>query len=662
MITAPVSHADMANAIRALSMDAIQKVNSGHPGICLGAADVATVLFTRFLKFDPRNPDWADRDRFVLSAGHGSMMLYSLGFLSGYPEMTLDEIRRFRRLGGKTPGHPEYDVAVGVESTTGPLGQGIANAVGMALAERMLAQRFGSDLVDHYTYALAGDGCLMEGISYEAAALAGHLGLGKLIVLFDDNQISIDGPTSLATSEDQEARFKACGWQFLRADGHDPDAIAAAITEAKASPLPSLVACRTIIGYGAPSRAGTAMAHGMPLGEEEIAGVRQAIGWPHAPFDVPAEIVSAWRTFGARGAADHGAWNERVAAADSPQRAAFQRFLAGELPEAWEDVLAACKKDLCAAQATEPTRLSSKKVSQALFPAVPNLIGGSADLTPSNLSRPEGAKAITRDDFSGRYIHFGVREHAMAAITNGISLHGGFIPYCSTFLVFSDYCRPAVRLSALMGQKVIYLFTHDTITMGPDGPTHQSVEQFVALRAIPGFLFMRPADAVEVAECWELALKAKGQPVGLVMTREAVPAVRKKATDENLCARGAYVFAEADGEAAVTILATGSEVSVALGARQILQADGIPARVVSMPCLELFDQQPEDYRSSILGNATLRVSVEAATTVGWHRYVGSDGITIGLKTFGASGMPDEIMDHFGITAEKVAERIKEHVG
>ncbi len=657
----PIGHADMANAIRALSMDAIQKVNSGHPGLPLGAADVATVLFTRFLKFDPQHPDWPDRDRFVLSGGHGSMLLYALGYLSGYRDMTLDEIKRFRRLGGKTPGHPEYDVSVGVESTTGPLGQGIANAVGMALAERMLAERFGSDLVDHYVYALAGDGCLMEGISYEAAAFAGHHRLGRLIVLFDDNGITIDGPTSLVTSEDQAARFRAAGWHYAAVDGHDPDAVAAAIEEARAAPEPSLIACRTIIGYGAPTKAGKAAAHGMPLGEDEIAGVREALGWPHPPFEIPEPIVASWREYGRRGGAEFDAWTQRLAAMNDGDREEFRRWLDGTLPDGWEEALAERKKDLCTARETEPTRLSSKKVVDALVPAIPNLIGGSADITPSNLSRPDGVEAISPGNPAGRYIHFGVREHAMAGITNGLSLHGGFVPYCATFLVFSDYCRPSIRLSAMMEQRVIYLLTHDTITMGPDGPTHQSVEQFIALRAIPGFLFMRPADAVEVAECWELALKAKGQPVGLVMTREAVPPVRLEHTAENLCARGAYVFAEAEGPARVTIMATGSEVWVALGARERLQAGGIPARVVSMPCQELFEQQPAEYKASILDAGTLRVSVEAGTVVGWDRYIGPDGLAIGLDTFGASGLPGEVMAHFGITPDAVAAAVKERL-
>jgi transketolase len=639
-------------------MDAIHGVNSGHPGLPLGAADLATVLYTRFFKFDPQHPDWPDRDRFVMSAGHGSMLLYSLSYLLGYLDMTIDQIKRFRRLGSRTPGHPELDVAVGIEATTGPLGQGLGMAVGMALSERMLRARFGAGLVDHYTYALVGDGCLMEGVSYEAAAFAGHLGLDRLIVLFDDNGISIDGPTSLATSEDQEMRFRACGWDYFRCDGHDPDAIAAAIEKARAAPRPAVVACKTRIGYALPGKEGTAAAHGMALTAAEVAGARETLGWPHDPFVVPEAIVAAWRRAGRRRAAEQAAWAARLAAADADVRETFRHWLAADLPKGWEAALAACKKALCEAQATEPTRLSSRKVVETLTPVIPNLIGGSADLTASNLSKPQGVESVSATNFAGRYIHFGVREHAMAAITNGLVLHGGFIPFCATFLCFADYCRPAIRLSALMGQRVIYLLTHDTITMGPDGPTHQSVEHFAMLRATPNFLLFRPADGVEVAECWELALKEKGRPVGLVMTREAVPPVRKVHAAENLCARGAYVFAEADGEARVTLLATGSEVWVALGARDILQAEGIGTRVVSMPCLDLFDEQPADWRTAILGEGTLRVSIEAASAYGWERYVGPDGLIIGMTTFGKSGLPDEVMEHFGITPEQVAAAVR----
>ena len=648
----------MANAIRALSMDAINRVATGHSGLPLGDADVATVLFTQFMKFDPAHPDWPDRDRFVLSAGHGSMLLYALAHLLGYPAMTMDEIRRFRRLGSKAPGHPEYDLSVGVEATTGPLGQGIGMAVGMALAERMLRERFGADLVDHYTYALAGDGCLMEGISYEAAALAGHLGLDRLIVLFDDNGITIDGPTSLATSENQQARFEACGWHWQAADGHNPEKIAQAIAAAKQADRPSIIACRTVIGLGLLGKAGTAAAHGQPPTDAEVAAARVAFDWPYPPFEIPADVLGAWRAAGLRGEVEYGRWRDRLMQADAERRERFGSWITGELPAGWRDALLACKRRLAEAQTAEPTRKSSKSVMEALVPAIPNLIGGSADLTPSNLSRPDGLPEVSRDHFDGRYIHFGVREHAMAAITNGIALHRGFLPYCSTFLCFADYARPAIRLSSVMRQKVIYVLTHDTITQGPDGPTHEPVEHFATMRATPNALFLRPADGVEVAECWELALEATDQPVALVMTREAVPPVRSDGGAENRCRRGAYVFEEATGKARVTFLATGSEVWVARDARRILQQRGIPTRVVSMPCLELFDRQPKEFRRAILAPDTLRVSVEAATTYGWDRYVGPDGLVIGLTTFGASGLPDEVMEHFGITPEAVAAAVE----
>jgi len=646
----------MAAAIRALSMDAINRAKSGHPGLPLGAADIATVLYSRFLKFDPAHPEWPDRDRFVLSAGHGSMLLYALAYLTGYEAMTIEEIRRFRRVGSKTPGHPEYDLSIGVEATTGPLGQGFGMGVGMALAERMQRERFGKDIVDHYTYVLAGDGCLMEGVSYEAAAIAGHLNLSRLIVLFDDNGISIDGPTSLATSENQKGRFEACGWHWQAVDGHDPEMIGDAIALARKVDRPSIIACKTVIGLGLPGKAGTAAAHGQTPSDAEVAGARQALDWPYAPFEIPDDILAAWREVGRRGTAERKNWSARLQRADSERRDHFQASIAGELPD-WHAALKACKERLADAQAEEPTRKSSKTVMEALVPAIPTLIGGSADLTSSNLARPDGLPEVSRENFAGRYIHFGIREHAMAAVTNGIALHKGFLPYCATFLCFVDYCRPAVRLSALMGQKVIYVLTHDTITQGQDGPTHQPVEHFAILRATPDLLFMRPADGVEVAECWELALEARDQPVALVMTREAVPPVRTQGGVENRCRRGAYVLQEATGSVRVTLLATGSEVWVAVGARRILEARGIATRIVSMPCLELFDRQTPEFRRSILAPETLRVSIEAAATYGWDRYVGPDGLMIGLTTFGASGRPDEVMAHFGITPEAVAAAV-----
>jgi len=654
---------DMANAVRALSMDAIHRVGSGHIGLPLGAADVATVLFTRFLKFDPANPAWPDRDRFVLSAGHGSMLLYSLSYLTGYPGMSLDEIKRFRRFPGKTPGHPEYDLAGGIEATTGPLGQGIGMAVGMALSERMLRERFGADLVDHFTYVLAGDGCLMEGMSYEAAAFAGHLNLDRLIVLFDDNRISIDGPVDLATSENQQARFEACGWHWVAANGHDPDSVTAAIGEARQIAKPAIVACRTTIGLGLPGKAGTAEAHGSPPTDQDIAGARDALGWPHPPFEIPELILNTWRDAGMRGHTSYQSWSERLAASEKEVQETFKAWQNGTLVDGWQNKLLEYKKHKVQHPAAEPTRQSSQSVLGVLTENIPNLIGGSADLTPSNLSRPEGLAAISRENFAGRYIHYGVREHAMAAISNGIALHKGFLPYCATFLAFSDYCCPAIRLSALMKQQVIYLLTHDSITMGPDGPTHQSVEQFVALRAMPNLLFFRPADAIEVAECWQLALETDSGPAALVMTREAVPAVRNHHVNENLSARGGYIIAEAHGEneieckPRVTILATGSEVWVALEARDLIQSRGVATRVVSLPCLELFDRQPDSYRESTIDKGTLVVSLEAGTVIGWDRYVGPDGLILGLNGFGASGLTHEIMTHFGITPRAVTEKI-----
>ena len=562
--TSSAEHNQLANAIRALSMDAVQQANSGHPGAPMGMADMATVLFTRHLKFDAANPDWADRDRFVLSNGHASMLLYSLLYLAGSPDMTLDEIKNFRQLGSKTPGHPEYGHAAGVETTTGPLGQGIANAVGMALAERMMNARYGDDLVDHHTYVFAGDGCLMEGISHEAISLAGHLKLDRLIVLFDDNDISIDGSTDLSVSDDQLARFKASGWDVARIDGHDPEAIDQAIAAAKATDTPSLIACRTVIGYGAPSKQGTSATHGAPLGDEEIAGTREALNWPHAPFEIPDDILNTWRAAGSRGAADRIAWENRLGAADADQRDAFLTANSGALPAEFKDVVNAHKKKLSEELPKVATRVSSQQALDAIAPVVETMIGGSADLTGSNNTKAACMAPISANDFSGRYIYYGVREHGMAAAMNGMALHGGFIPYSGTFLTFTDYCRPSIRLSALMGIRVIYVMTHDSIGLGEDGPTHQPVEHVASLRAMPNVNVFRPADAVETAECWALALQNEGTPSVLALTRQGLPTVRTEHTDENLSARGGYVLREADGDRAATILATGSEIELAL--------------------------------------------------------------------------------------------------
>jgi transketolase len=648
------THKDMANAIRALAMDAVEKAASGHPGMPMGMADVATVLFTRFLKFDAAHPDWPDRDRFVLSAGHGSMLLYALLYLTGYPEMDIGEIERFRQLGARTAGHPEYGHAPGIETTTGPLGQGIGNAVGMALAERLLHERYGDDIVSHYTYCIAGDGCLMEGISQEAISLAGHLKLGRLIVLFDDNQISIDGPTDLAVSDNQLERFRASGWHVAAVDGHDPEAVALAIENARGvTDRPSLIACRTIIGYGAPKKAGTASTHGSPLGDEEIAGARERLGWAHPPFEVPEQILSTWRTAGAKHRQAYEKWTEAAGRLDAASREhlvePIDAKVAGDIVRA----IAGVKTDFAAEGAKLATRQSSQKVLERLVPVVPGLIGGSADLTGSVGTLTKQHDIVKPGDFGGNYIHYGVREHAMAAAMNGLALHGGIVPYGGTFLVFSDYCRPSIRLSALMGQRVVYVMTHDSIGLGEDGPTHQPVEQLAALRAIPNLHVMRPADSVECAECWELALLAKDRPAIMALTRQGLPLLRTTPTKENLSAKGAYVLIEPDGGRDVTLLATGSEVSLALDAAKLLQGEGIKAAIVSMPCWELFDTQDEAYRQTVLGDAP-RVGVEAAIEFGWQKWLGQDGTFVGMRGFGTSAPAQELYKHFGITPEAVA--------
>ncbi|MEA2732253.1 MAG: transketolase [Acetobacteraceae bacterium] len=656
-VTGTVPFKDMANAIRALAMDAVETAKSGHPGMPMGMADVATVLWTRFLRFDPACPDWPDRDRFVLSAGHGSMLLYSLLHLAGYRGMDVAELRRFRQLGSRTPGHPEYGHTQGVETTTGPLGQGLGNAVGMALAERMLAARHGKDLVDHWTYVIAGDGCLMEGISHEAASLAGHLRLGRLTVLFDDNGISIDGPTSLAVSDDQCARFAAYGWHTQAIDGHDPDAITAAIETARADARPSLIACRTIIGFGAPNKQGTEATHGAPLGAAEIAAARERLGWPHAPFELPAAIREAWSAAGARGAALHRAWCARLAVAPADTQQAFLRGLRNDTSTI-SAVIRECKSRLAAEQPAWATRRASEEALKVLTEAVPELIGGSADLTNSNNTITPSTVAVRPGDFTGRYLHYGVREHAMAAAMNGIALHRGLIPYGGTFLVFSDYCRNAIRLSAMMGLRVVYVMTHDSIGLGEDGPTHQPVEHLASLRAMPNLLVFRPADAVETAECWEAALIEPAAPSLLALTRQALPTFRTEDTAENLCARGGYVLAEAEGgPRVITLLATGSEVQIAMAARARLQADRVPAAVVSLPCFELFERQDRAYRRRVLGDVP-RLAVEAGSPFGWTRYVESEDDVLGLTGFGASAPAPDLYDHFGVTADSLVRMVQ----
>nr|WP_314075014.1 transketolase [uncultured Roseococcus sp.] len=639
----------MADAIRALAMDAVEKAKSGHPGMPMGIADVATALFTKFVKFDAADPRWPDRDRFVLSAGHGSMLLYALLHLTGHAGMEIEELKRFRQLHSPAAGHPEYGYHPAIETTTGPLGQGISTAVGMALAERHLSARFGKSLVDHRTWVICSDGDLQEGVSHEAAALAGHLGLDKLTVLWDDNHISIDGDTALSFSEDVLKRFQAYGWATKRVDGHDPAQIAAAIAVAQRSKKPTIIACRTIIGFSAPKKAGTAGSHGSPLGADEITAAKSALGWNAEPFTVPEGIKSRWEEAGRRSAGTRRSWLKRLA--KHPMRAEFERAIAGKLPENWAEPLQALRATFATEKPKIGSRIASQRALGALVPAVPEMIGGSADLTGSNNTDVKGIPAIVPGNYAGRYIHYGIREHGMAAAMNGMALHGGIIPYSGTFLVFADYLRPAIRLAALMHQRVIHVLTHDSIGLGEDGPTHQPVETIASLRAIPNLAVFRPADAMETAECWELALRRTEGPSVLALSRQALPALRDDA-GENRSARGGYVLAEAEGPRAVTLIATGSEVSLAMTARAQLAAQGIQAAVVSLPSWELFAQQDEAYRAATLGDAP-RIGIEAALSFGWERWLGPKSAFIGMTGFGASAPAEHLFEHFGITPAAV---------
>jgi transketolase len=652
---------EMANAIRALAMDAVEAAKSGHPGMPMGMADVATVLFTEVLKYDAAAPRWPARDRFVLSAGHGSMLLYSLLHLTGYPGMSIEEIKNFRQLGAKTAGHPEHGHAEGIETTTGPLGQGLANAVGMAIAERIWNARHG-ELFDNRTYAIAGDGCLMEGISQEAITLAGHLGLGRLIVLFDDNSISIDGPTSLSTSEDQIGRFKAAGWNTLAIDGHDMDAVRKALATARGDDSkPWLIACKTVIGYGSPKKAGTASAHGSPLGAEEIAATREKLGWKSAPFEVPAEVLAAWRAAGSRGRSVREAWEQKWNKVDAREREAFDNPAAARAADVSTAVINL--REAAAADTTErATRVWSERSLEALVSAQPALIGGSADLTGSNNTKAKSQKPIVKGDFSGSYLYYGIREHGMAAAMNGMALYGGLIPYGGTFLVFSDYCRPSIRLAALMRQQVVYVFTHDSIGLGEDGPTHQPVEHLAALRAIPNLNVFRPADGVETAECWALAAASTDAPSVLALTRQNVPNLRKGPVGENASAKGGYVLREAEGgKRAVTLIATGSEVGLAAKAADALAAKGVAAAIVSLPSFELFRRQPAAYRQAVLGNAP-RIAIEAGIEQGWREWLRPDDAFVGMSDFGASAPAGKLFAHFGLTPERVADVAQKLIG
>jgi transketolase len=646
----------MANAIRALAMDAVEKANSGHPGLPMGAADIATVLFTQSLKFDAADPRWPDRDRFILSAGHGSMLLYALLYLTGNEDVTLDQIKHFRQLGSKTPGHPENFITAGIETTTGPLGQGVASSVGTALAERLLAAEFGDDIVDHTTYVLCSDGDLMEGVSHEAIALAGHLKLKKLIFLYDDNGITIDGPITLTDNVDQVARFKAHGWNAVRIDGHDQKAIAEAITNAQASDRPSLIACKTTIGFGAPHKAGTSKAHGEPLGAEELAGAKKALGWNYGPFEIPDDVLAAWRNVGKQGGSAHADWNSRFEAKPEALRSEFlRRVIDRKRPAGLGEAFRKLKEKLVAEPPTIATRKASELVLDVLVPVMPELLLGSADLTPSNNTRTKGLKEVTPDDYSGRYIHYGIREMGMAAAMNGISAHGGFAPAGGTFLCFTDYARPAMRIAALSHTPVVYIMTHDSIGLGEDGPTHQPVEHLAALRAMPNMRLFRPADAVETAECWQLALENTTGPTVLALSRQNLKPARTTASADNLCRHGGYELVPAQGDARVSLFASGSEVEIAVAAQKQLAERGIAARVVSVPSLELLLAQPAERKKAIIGSAPVKIAIEAAVRFGWDAVIGPDGDFIGMHSFGASAPAKDLYKHFGITAEAAVE-------
>ncbi len=652
------NYSDMANAIRFLSMDAVQEANSGHPGLPMGAADIATVLFTQFMNFDPKNPDWPDRDRFVLSAGHGSMLLYSLLYLLGYEDIDIKQIKNFRQLGSNTAGHPEYGHAAGIETTTGPLGQGFANAVGMAIAERKLNAEFGDDIVDHRTYCLVGDGCLMEGISQEALSLAGHLKLNKLTVLWDDNAISIDGAISLSDSTNQIARFKASGWNTLKIDGHNPQEIAAAIKTAGESDKPTMIACKTKIGFGSPNKSGTAGAHGAPLGEDEIKLTRKALGWDEKPFKIPEDVLDAWRIAGLNSCKEKKAWEKRFSELDPEIRGEFERRIRGDMPAALETAIQEMKKQLAKDQPKMATRQSSQAVLEVINGVVPETIGGSADLTGSNNTKTSQTEVFSAEDYSGRYIHYGIREHGMAAAMNGMALHGGLLPYSGGFLIFSDYCRPSIRLAALMGIRVVHVLTHDSIGLGEDGPTHQPVEHLASLRAIPNLMVFRPADTVETAECWQIAVEAANTPSAIALTRQGLPTVRTEYSQDNLCRCGAYELSPASKDAQVSIFASGSEIEIAIAAQAQLEDEGVATRVVSVPCFELFETQSAGYQQSIIGDAPVKIGVEAAIRQGWDRLIGNDGAFIGMSSFGASAPAGDLYKHFGITAEAVVKAAK----
>jgi transketolase len=645
---------EMANAIRSLAMDAVEKANSGHPGLPMGCADIATALFTKIMKFDPKNPAWPDRDRFVLSAGHGSMLLYASLYLLGYEDATIKQIEMFRQLGSKTAGHPEYHFLKGIETTTGPLGQGIANAVGMAIAEAKLASEFGSEVVDHHTWCLCGDGCLMEGISQEAISLAGHLKLNKLTLIWDNNGITIDGHVSNADSTDQLRRFEASGWNVVAVDGHDQSAVEKVLSDARKSDKPLLIAAKTTIGFGAPHKQGTEKVHGSPLGKDELAAAKQALGITYPAFEIPKDTLDAWRAAGTRSANAFGAWQGRLAGLEAGKKAEFERRLKGDLPKALAGALDAYKQKLAVDKPKVATRKSSQMALDVINAVVPETVGGSADLTGSNLTNTPQTLPFTDTDRTGRYMRYGIREHGMSAIMNGMALHKGLIPYGGTFLVFTDYARPAIRLSAIMKQRVIYVMTHDSIGLGEDGPTHQPVEQVAALRAIPDLRVLRPADAVETLECWQIALESQDHPTILALSRQNLPTLRMEYVKENLSAKGGYKIA-GDDKADAVIFATGSEVAIAVDGMKLLQAKGVSAKVVSVPSLELFMAQSEEYRAGVIGTPKARVAVEAGIGLSWQKLLGEKGHFVGMHSFGASAPAEQLYEYFGITPQGIVE-------